>query len=323
MQQETKRMLFSGFLATLAIAATACGSGLKFSGSGTPGNHSDLGSEATSGGGTADEGNGGNGPGEDIAESASLDPTEIANSGDLVKAEAALAELCASPAAKDFSQEIAFPQAPQGCDWGKDNAPVDGNLDMLDGRISARREQNVDLSIPKDALICGMAVTFAGQQDQVGQAMYYDDEIYLTFDNLILTGSQKFGLADYFQKKAGFLIWDWTKIVGTPYKTSNGQDSIYCAAATEKDGHCKIPATQTEGIIDLAFSDSLVRKLAIAAGMQFDMATKRALTAESTGGHRFTFVTTGDNDAVIDCKHSNLNMTVKGKFVLPDTAAAP
>ncbi len=312
--------------AILIAGSAACSGDTAFTGS--SGANSSQGSDAEGSGAGGDGGENQN-LDEVLANAASsLDEVtgdgkgenneEIAEAGkfpsDPKKAAEALALACSKPGTKKHSQVITFAEPTVSCAWGTDATPVNGNLGMLNGRISARSEEPADLNLPPGALLCQMGLEFANGADGLGQTMYYDDEIFLTFNNLLLTASQSTRLATDFPKKDEFLVFTWDKLVSTPYIQSNGASSVYCAGQATQEGKCQIPATQTNGKIALTFNDSLVRRLAIATGLNFE---KKAAALADAPKHQFKFITTGDNDDVIDCKHSTFQMTVNATYIVP------
>jgi hypothetical protein len=259
-----------------------------------------------------DNGPNAGGAGEEIVAGSAGSETAAAAGGPIIT-EAALALACAGADVKKYQQVITFPEPVAACTFGTDLAPVNGNIGPVDGRISARSEEPATLDLPKNAILCQLGMDFANGADGTGQAMYYDDEIFLTFNNILLAGSQNLNLDKFFEKKDGFLLWNWDKLVSTPYVQSNGSTSIYCAGSETGEGKCAIPPTQTSGKIAIAFDDKLIRRVALSVGGVFDTGAKALVDQPA---YQFKFITNGDNDTAIDCKHSAFKMTVNASYII-------
>jgi hypothetical protein len=221
---------------------------------------------------------------------------------------AELAILCSTPSATHpLVAAEEFPLPSKSCAWGSGTGSTAGNLSQKDGRISARFEEARSLAIPKGAFLCRMAISFVGAGGSTNQNMYYDDEIFVLFDNLIIASSKDYGTR--FPALNGFQVYDWTKLVGTEYSQLGA--GPYCVGGA---GTCGIPKTQTNGVMTLTVSDKIVQKLATTSGMIFE--GQKIQTAKPTE-HSIGFVTIGDNDDPIDCKHSPLGFNVHAEYVIP------
>ena len=170
---------------------------------------------------------------------------------------AELATKCANSEVVEYKQVISFAQPQDTCAWGTDAVPNMGNLGKKDGRVSARYQQDDLLKVPDNALLCSLNLDFV-PDGSAGQQMYYDDEIFMTFNDVILAASQSYDTA--FTKKDGFMVYDWSKLVGKKY----GHDLFpaYCVGADQGQGECFIPPTETNGLMKVNFSDAIVQKIA-------------------------------------------------------------
>ncbi len=222
-----------------------------------------------------------------------------------------LAARCAAAAPLSLQQTIVFDQPADTCAWGTDQSPNNGNLGPRQGRVSARLEQDVSLNLPRNALICGLDFDFSPSNEQ-GQQMYYDDEIFLNMNNVILAASQSY--ESVFAKKDGFLFYDWKNLVGKRY--GSRQFKPYCAGGQRGKGKCFIPPTETSGKMRVDFSDEIVQAIVIASTSNQPKSDRRVLAVQDP--FVFSFVTVGDNDSPIDCKHSRFEVDVKARFILPD-----
>ncbi len=225
-----------------------------------------------------------------------------------VLTEEELEALCSRPeSVRKISLKNEFPQPSTSCRWGQDSAPVAGNLGKKDLRISARYEETKSLGIPQEALLCRLTVKFFGEDGGDKVDMYYDDEIFVLLNDLVIASSKNYGTR--LATRNGFQVYDWSKLVGTPYR---GNDpGPYCVDGTDT---CSIPKTQTQGTMTLTVSDATVQKLALASGMSFEQKSETGQTQKSA---TLGFVTTGDNDNPIDCKHSTVGFSVSGEFIIP------
>jgi hypothetical protein len=223
--------------------------------------------------------------------------------------QAELAAKCASGQIVEFKQVISFPKPQTTCAWGTDAAPNLGNLGKKDQRVSARLEQDAPLGIPDNALLCSLNLDFI-PDGSAGQQMYYDDEIFMTFNNVILAASQSYNTE--FTKKDGFMVYDWASLVGKRYGQALFEP--YCAGADSGQGECFIPPTETNGIMKVKFSDAIIQKIAVSTGVKYGDGKGPVTPAKSS--FKFSFVTIGDNDDPADCKHSDFGFQVAAKYVV-------
>ena len=218
-----------------------------------------------------------------------------------------LAAKCASSTVVAMQQVVTFAEPAGTCAWGTDSAPNLGNLGQLDSRVSARLEQDIVLAVPSNALLCSLSLDFI-PDGTAGQNMVYDDEIFMTFNNVILAASQSYDTA--FEKKDGYMMYDWNRLAGKPYTPTGFQQ--YCLGADQALGSCSIPPTQTPGVMKVTLSDALVQGIAASTGVT----VAASGVAPNTSKFKFSFVTIGDNDAPDDCKHSKFEFQAAAKYVI-------
>lgn len=198
---------------------------------------------------------------------------------------------CQNKEVKVLKQTIVFEEPSQSCEWNKN-----GNLSQKDGRISARYKQDVFLNLPQNSVVCDLHLDFVEDKSN-GQSMYYDDEIFVTYNDVVLAASQSYN--DRLMKKDGFLVYDWNHLVGSSYAWD--QYEPYCVGEGKGQGECFIPPTQTNGTMKINFSDEVIKDIQVATGV---------------GQSKFSFITTGDNDDPVDCKHSRFQFEVDAYYVV-------
>jgi hypothetical protein len=183
--------------------------------------------------------------------------------------------------------DVVFLETTEACPWGEGD-----NLDMAQTVVTARVEQTESLSID-DAVVCDMELDLDGLVPGEIQVMVYDDYFFFTFDDVVLASSIA-PAVEALDTEEGQPIYDWSKVAGTPFPTG---DAPFCLG----DGDCEIPSTETEGPISLSFDRDVVNQL-----------SARAVAQERL---EFGFVTTGDNDPEIDCKHAVFGFTVTVRYL--------
>ena len=224
------------------------------------------------------------------SEPGSDDGTDIASSiaaGNVTPED--IESLCTAKATQmqSVTRSVSFPDPGKVCDWG-----MDGNNTPKDGEIRARREQVVELAIPDKAIVCDMQFRFTEQK------MRYDDEIFLTFNNIVLAASMDY--TPRFDKDGDYPVYDWTKVKGAKY--DHGAFPTFCLGAKDGLGSCFIPPTETTGTMSLSFDGKLIRDL-----------VSRAIKANS---YELKWTTLGDNDGS-DCRHQDFGFHVDISYVTP------
>jgi hypothetical protein len=218
---------------------------------------------------------------------------------------------CQTQTVKTLEQKISFPNPGRTCDWKKS-----GNLSRLNQFVHARREQFEPLNGLGDGIVCGMKFDFPKQD------MRYDDEIFLLYNNIVLTSSINYN--KFFGEKNGLSSYDWNKIRGIDYDYD--AKNPYCLGKDTELGFCAMPYTETSGSIVLNFDNQLIYKISAATDVKLDDAIALPLTTttpaaplpgdytDKARGKGFTFVTTGDNDDS-DCQHKDFGFTVTIQYI--------
>ncbi len=209
------------------------------------------------------------------------------------------ADLCRTKV-RQIKRNIAlnFPQPTRGCDWG-----ANGNLSEVDARNQARLEQHVEFSelqLPANATVCGISFSF-NQSD-----FKFDDHFFLNLDNIVLATSNSQLLA-YMEKVTewGYSKYNWEAIKGKP--SDNGVNHNYCYGQDRLGptgaplATCSWPTTQQIGPLVLSLDPSLIQQVA-----DYSLGSN----------HRFTLVTTGDNDNRTDCQHSGANFSLDVEYAV-------
>ena len=217
------------------------------------------------------------------------------NAGDQAATVEEIAEICDTSELQTVTLEVAFPEAPADCNWGED-----GNLVMQQGVVTGRQEQVGSLDLPEGEVICGLQLGFKSLDPSFQQVMVYDDNFFLTFNDVVLAAS--YGpMVEVFEEDDGFYTYDWNRLKG--YEFGFGQVPTYCIGANEGLSDCTIPPPEQPGLISLDFGGELIERLSLIAVQQ--------------GRYDFTFVATGDNDPGTDCSHAAFQFTVDVTVAVP------
>jgi hypothetical protein len=246
-----------------------------------------------------------------------IPPKEIGDVNDFPnKLEEKIKHNCQTETVKTISQKVLFANPGKTCDWTKGT-----NLSRIDLQIRARREQFVPLTGLGNGIVCSMNFEFPKQD------MLYDDEIFLLYNNTVLTSSINYN--QYFGEKNGLSFYDWSKIRGVKY--SARERNSFCLGRDTELGLCSMPYTETAGSMVLSFHDELIYKISAATNIKLDALSTFSLTAgheryegqesavpgdftDKERGIGFTFVTLGDNDNS-DCQHKPFEFTVNLKYI--------
>ena len=236
----------------------------------------------------------------------SLDQTAAAAPKAGALTEEKLKTLCANAAnVKSLKQAIKFPKPAQSCQWN-----TGGNLPLPTENLifSARNEQKEAVTLPDGALLCDMRFNFPAST-----TMLYDDEIILSFNNIVMMSSQDFVRPGELEKKDGLVGYDWDKIKGKPYQKDQ-RPVFFVDAACGAD--CALPPTETVGAAKLKVLPDTVRKISLATGVQFSPdAGGAAQPSTARTKQEFSFITIGDNDPGLDCLHQEFGFEVEIKYV--------
>lgn len=201
-------------------------------------------------------------------------------------------DLCAESAPATTSIPVVFDAYDDGCPWGED-----GNLETEDAHCTARVEQVETVDIGTGAVICDVTFDFRVGGGEA-QRMVYDDNFFLTFDDVVLAAS--YGpYVDLFPRDGDLPIYDWDSIVGQPFEF--GDIPTYCLGEDEGLATCTIPAPETNGPIALQFDATIIEAL--------------STRAVELGRVDYGFITFGDNDASTDCSHEEFSFEVEISYV--------
>lgn len=208
------------------------------------------------------------------------------------------------------------------CDFNDDavdpNDASDLNLAMngprKNERIRARLEQDVNIQLPEDAIICDMDFNFPEAQQ-----IKYDDEIFLTVNNYVVMGSQDLstgnGRSDFINglllNAIGLVEYKWLGQNGMydlPYVGNNGL-SRYCLGVNASDPNfsqkCQIPPTDRVGTFKLDIPSEEIVKLGI---------MNNSGKIDSNSNIKFSWISIGDNDNG-DCETSPYGLDVDVEYV--------
>jgi hypothetical protein len=204
-----------------------------------------------------------------------------------------IVEACDAVEPTRVTLDVHFPKRGPGCEWGED-----GNLEPAQGLITARTEDLVALDMPSGVALCDVSFDFQGPDPEGEQILRYDDSFLLTLDEVVLVAS--YGPAvDAFAQDGHLRLYDWERLAGTPFTLEESE--VYCLGAAEGLSTCTVPPPETEGVIALEYDAEIIEQLA-------DYAFREQRYA-------FTFVTVGDNDAALDCSHTEFQFAVDVAYV--------
>ncbi len=188
-------------------------------------------------------------------------------------------ELCRDEPYDTAVFEVLFPALEPDCPWNEGD-----NTAMAEAALTARVEQELILELPEGAVLCDIEFDFASSGD-VYQEMLYDDDIFLTFDGVVITAND----GNHVEKlplEEGLPLWDWSAVVGGRISASRAW--TYCLG---EGSYCELPPTETAGRFALTYDQDTVTSLAW-----------RALGRESI---TMAFITGGDDDLDKDCRHED------------------
>jgi hypothetical protein len=204
-------------------------------------------------------------------------------------------DACARYEPETVTLSVVFPAQEETCPWGEgDNTPPN------DGYLAARVEQTEALDLPDEAVICDLGFDFTGLVPDEVQVMVYDDHFFFTFNDIVLASSLQPAVAEL---PGDLPTWDWPSVAGLDYHALGDNYDSYCLGEDEGDSTCEIPQTEQTGAISMTFGESLVAEL--------------SLTAIEDQRFDFAFVTAGDDDADVDCRHDAFGFTVEVPYLTP------
>ncbi len=183
--------------------------------------------------------------------------------------------------AGNHSEVVTLPPLTLQCAWG-----WDGNLWPWDGRVRARSEQEVSLSIPSDVTICSLEL------ESQSASLRYDDLLLMTLNDIVLMSS--FHFETNLLPSAEFYLYDWQRIVNTGHNSY--VQSTYCASGAQ---NCALPASEATGTLSLSFDPAGTQRLLDVAGGSWP--------------HTFGLIITGDDNSS-DCQHSGLEVDLSYSY---------
>lgn len=170
-----------------------------------------------------------------------------------------------------------------------------GNYTEKNNYLRARYEQYKTVSLPANAVVCGVEVS---APEQVFQ---YDDMIYLTYNDYILASSLNRSLATseslfYDDIGGGMTLYkyNWDDVANTDFAGVNETADDYCAGSDNGYGACDWPLSQQLGSITMNYNPEVLVPISALSNNQ-----------------KFGFIVTGDDDPDSDCYHENLDLDVK------------
>jgi hypothetical protein len=195
---------------------------------------------------------------------------------------------CATGNRSTRTVQVIFEESTSTCSYG-----TDGNRTRRDGVVRARAEKYVSIEIPNSELVCGISLSSQTQQ------IKFDDEIFLTFNDIILLSSYNYN--NRFQsyansEDADAFLFDWPRLIGGFNPGPASPVNEYCLGQGQPGAFCTIPQTQSTGAFQLQLSDRESALLGYSANVNSQA--------------KVGFVITGDDDSS-DCKHSRISLDVE------------
>lgn len=215
-----------------------------------------------------------------------------------------------------YNTRVFFPATIE-CEFNEQgNTLADLNQAMngprIDGRVTARREQSYQVTLPSSGKVCDIDFDFPDQK------MKYDDEIFLLLDNYVLmsstnyatnSGSSKYAVNGLRVNSLGIQEYNWIGGQNALYGLYYGRQVTpqYCLGVNVLDPNlknkCQIPPTDTPGQIKLDIPSTEIAKLHYSSSNLSDISRMD-----------FKFVSTGD-DNFGDCEHSAFGFDISVKYI--------
>lgn len=188
---------------------------------------------------------------------------------------------------------VRFPGDGGSCPFGE------GDNDERDnGEVTARREEEVRLPLPADAVLCGVTLDFAAEGSSGWDAgLRYDDAFFFTLSDAVLVGSDA-ALVAALPRDGVVPIYAWPAVRGAPLEFTDVEP--WCLGEAEGLSDCDVPQPERGGLMALSFAQALVNEL--------------SYQALDRGPLRFGMVTVGDNDDS-DCRHDPLTFEVSAEWM--------
>ena len=204
-----------------------------------------------------------------------------------------IAERCEDETRREITLPIEFPAREPGCDWGEN-----GNLDPAASVVTARAEEYASLLL-KDVVICDLVFDFEPDDDE-RQNIRYDDNFFLTFDDVVLAASYA-PMVERFDAEGTFRLYEWDEIAG--YYFSFDEDiPTYCLGEAEGLSACEVPPPEEYGPIAIELHPTLVNGL--------------AQRAHEESRYEFGFITLGDDEPYEDCSHGDFEFRVEVSYIV-------
>lgn len=150
--------------------------------------------------------------------------------------------------------EIGFSAADEPCRWSED-----GNLAPAEGRITARREDEARIGLPRDALLCDLSITASGWgPDDIDPAhgeRVFDDHFLLTVAGVPVAASAGALIAPLRETEVGLPLYDWAALAGLA--TDPTASDPWCLGS----GACAVPGADTPGPLVVALDPGDRREL--------------------------------------------------------------
>ncbi|MGH1439054.1 MAG: PKD domain-containing protein [Cellvibrionaceae bacterium] len=203
----------------------------------------------------------------------------------------------------DFpSTNTTYPEGSEGlCEWSY-------TANRGDDYIQGLNRQSVIAELPANAIVCSSALS-----TDSGEATWnYDDEFFLTLGDEVLASSEKAsimeGMADldnYIAYGEGTYNFDFLSILDMPNTHS---DEKYClghprVGESDDNPMCTFPKTQLTGPFNIAVPEAAF------AAVSADIVNQ--------GQAEFAMIVTGDNDNLIDCQHTGIELNWNVEYVVP------
>ncbi len=151
----------------------------------------------------------------------------------------------------------------------------------------------MSIALPENDLICDVRISSAAQ------SLKFDDEIFLTFKDIVLLSSynynNRFSVVSGAAETPAYQ-YSWQKLIGGFNPGQQYADGGYCLGEGQLGSSCNIPVTQTVGnfALELGQRESAFLGLSAASSKQAKLGF---------------IIVTGDNDTT-DCKHSKISVNV-------------
>lgn len=186
--------------------------------------------------------------------------------------------------------EVKFDNQNKTCAWGKN-----GNINKIEGIVTARTENIQQVQIPADAKVCQVKMIHKETSNFV-----YDDNIILTLNNAILASTTDF--SKHFPANSnGVRMYNWESLINKPGQvmaSDSMPENQYCFGRDKNLSTCVFPKTETVGNMQLNFSERAIQTV---------------LAATTQTSVKIGMITTGDNNDS-DCLHTPISILVDVEY---------